>query len=428
LSIPRRPKFSAFPVLTSVSDARWAALAGLLAVAFRPPSRQSDSFAEHGLTPLSGPTMFVMRWQHTLRTDAKKPQRSIILLTLKFAFDVNSGQVYADAKQNAECSPAVFDCALPRSTWGMHRHHLDPLQNKTAADLAIAMAREANRAVEAGVPVPHQPTLPEFYMAFPQAQRPSFERSYWVHREALVALGKATDDITDVELESFFWQQCVEADGYIYVPQRYLAHQGDYPVHPVDGSLRPTDDGAPGRWQGLWYFGDGRWNPAAQRPYRVYASMANVLGRSYRNPAFTVLKANSFFPADMTYPQFEAAAETEIGVLHRKLVDALEANVTITEVLLAMMRQMLGRLSELATDDDLLHALDEPHRPMILSFATGVRMVRYSSPPRPEALTWQFPGGHVDLYSTRRVWASRVAPVVESPGGSHGRAPTPVAD
>jgi hypothetical protein len=364
--------------------------------------------------------MFVMRWQRTMRPDAKTPQRSVILLTLKFAFDVHSGRVYVDAKQNEECSPAVFDCALPRSTWGACRHHLDPDQNKTAAHLAVMLAREANRVVEADEPIPHQPTLPEFYCAF--LQRPVFERGAVIKREASSALGKAIDDITDQELEDFFWAHSFEENGCILLPQRYFARQGDYPVHPVDGSTRPDEAGSSGQWKGLWYFGDGRWNPGAQRPHRVYANMATVLGRPFRNPAFTVLRANSFFPADLSYPQFMAAPD--IANLDRQLLDALEANDTIIEVLVGMMRQELGRNSEMATDADIKAALDDPHLPMTLSHATGVRVVRYNIPPRPDALTWQFPGGHVDLYSTKRIWASRVVPAMGRPTGSfdHGRA------
>ena len=417
---PVRFQPSAFPELTSVSDARWALLSGLIAIADRPHNRHNDSFIkpEHWLAPVTGPTMFVMRWQMTDRPDAKKPQRSVILLALKFAFDPHSGQVYVDSKRNDGCNPAAFDCALPRSTWDVYRHHLDPASNKTAADLALIMSREANRVLDAGDPIPYQPTLPDFYFAF--AQRPVFEKGSVVKREASAALGVVAEQITDAELETFFWSQSFEHEGRVFVPQRYLARQGDYPVHPVDGSSRPDGGGKPGQWKGLWYFGDGRWNAGAQRPVHVYAHMGNVLGRQFRNPAFTVLKANSFFPADMTYPQFAAAPDIE--GLHQRFTDALAANSTIIDVLIAAMRQTMGRAGDMATDEDLKFALDHPESPMNLSFATSVRMVRYSAPPRADALTWQLPGGYFNLFDTKRIWTSRVEPAMPRSAGvpEHG--------
>jgi hypothetical protein len=426
-----RFKPSAFPELTNVSPARWARLSGLIAVAFRPPNRLNNSFADHGFIPLSpGPTMFVMRWQYVL--DEEKLQRSVILQALKFCFNIQSGRIYADAKLNPECSAAAYDCALPRSRWSPGGHHLDPNRNKTAADLVIYMSREANRVIEAKEPIPHQPILPEFYLAF--GRRPTFERSDVLVREASDIIGKAPGDIPDAELEEFFWAQTFESGDYVLVPQRYLARQGEYPVHPLDGSVRPEMAGEPGQWDGLWYFGDGRWNAAAQRPETVYVHMGTVLGRPFRNPAFTVLKASSFFPADMTYPQFMAIAEAQakstakdkvlpiIAGLHQRLSDALAANSTVITLLVTEIENLMGRTRDMATEEDLLRALDRPDLPMTLSFATGVRMVRYSGLPRPESLTWQVSGGHVDLYSVKEPWADKVAPAAGRPeGSSHGR-------
>jgi hypothetical protein len=427
MSSTRRPKYGAFFEFTSVSEARWAQLMGLIALAYRPPNRSSDSFADHGLIPLTGATLFVMRWQHSLWPGGDKPQRSVILMAFKFAFDVHSSRVYVDAKRNAECNPAVYDCALPRNLWSACLHHLDPARNRTAVDLAIAMAKEGNRVIEAGEPVPHQPALPEFYLAF--GRPPVFERSTALRREASAALGKVADDVTDAELEAHFWSRSFQSDNYTCVPQRYLAHQGLYPVHPVDGSLRPDGEGKAGEWRGQWYFGDGRWNPAAQRADWPLAYMAGVLGRPYRNPAFTVLKANSFFPAELTYPQF-MAGEAMAG-FQQRLTAAVDANGTVIDVLVAGMRKQLGGANALATDDDLKNGLASPERPLSLSFATGIRLVRYTGLPRSEAFTWQFEGCDVDLFAAKSVaWAGRTAPVEVRPEGSlnHGRAPAPVVD
>jgi hypothetical protein len=421
LTLPNHVRFraSALSELTYVSDARWAALSGVASVAFRPPDRWTDSFAEHGMTTLADVAVFCMRYQGCLFPDMKKAQRSVVLQVFKFAYDVYSGRVYIDAKQNDECSAAVFDCAIPRHKWGEYRHHLNPATNKTAADLALAMDREANRVLDAGEPIPHQPTLPEFYLAF--ERKPICEKGALLRREASSAFGKAPDEVTDEELEEFFRAQSFEWGSYILAPQRHFARQGEYLAHPVDGSRRPDNEGVTGNWQGLWYFGDGRWSPAAQRPAHVYAHMGNVLGRTFRNPAFTVLKANSFIPVAMTYPQFMATPD--IDGLHQKFVDAIEANATVGELLVASMRQVLGRTGDLASDDDLKMALDRPDRPLNLSYATGVKLVRYVAP-RADAMTWQFQGGYVDLFNPKRVWEERVRPADLQPVGStgHGRA------
>ena len=418
---PKQPRRGTFSEFTALSAARKVVLcSGIAVTTFRPNNRRNDTFVrqEHWLPPVSAPTLFVERYQYTTMPGTDEPQWSVILHLLKFAYDVHSGLVYVDAKRNDVCNAAVYNCTLR----GDHRERLDPVSNKTAADLAVAMFREANRVLDAGEPIPHQPTLPDFYLSF--AQRPAFEKGPVVRREASATLGVAEDHIGDGELEEFFWSQCFEADGCLYVPQRYLARQGgDYPVHPADGSPRPDGYGKPGQWKGLWYFGDGRWTPAAQRPQRVYAHMGNVLGRSFRNPAFTVLKANSFFPADLTYPQFMAAPD--VGSLHRVLTEAVDANGTVVELLTTAMRQAMGKNGDMATDDDLMAALEAPHLPMTLTFASGVRVVRYSGPPRPEAMTWQLPGVYVNLFDAKQVWASRVEPAVPRLAGSHDHgAPT----
>jgi hypothetical protein len=431
LRYPTSPKSgSAFPSFTAGSEARWAALEEHIVLAWRSPRRRTESFADDQLIRLSDPTLVVMRHQHTLRPDSKRAQRSVILLLLKLFFNVPKGEVFADAQQDDGCCSAVYDCALPRHLWGEYPHYLDPAHNKTAAGLATLMSREVNRVLDAGEPVSYQPTLPEFYMAF--VQRPVFERGAILQREASAALGKAADDITNGELEEYFWSQTFETNGFLFVPQRYLARQGDYPVHPIDGSARPTNAGFPMQWQGqgpaVWYFDDGRWNPAAQRPHSVYARMSHVLGRPFRNPAFAVLKSNGFFPADMSYPQFMATPS--ISGLHQQLADALDANSTIADLLVASMRQALGSTGEMASDDDLLLALDQPNLPMNLSFATSVRALRVSGL-RADALTWRLPGVRLNGFSAKRVWEAdwRVQPVSRMTGShEYGRASVTHAD
>lgn len=429
----RQSRSSAFPEFTTANAARWAALTGgVVSLAFRPHNRHSDSFIkpEYWMAPLNGPTLFVMRMQYANWMNMPGPQRSVILLMLKFAYDVHSGRVYIDASRNAECSPAVYDCALPRGLWDEYGHYLEPAANGTAADLARTMFREANRVLDADEPIPHQPTMPEFLLAF--AQRPAFERSYMLTREASAAYGVASEAISASEMEQFFWDQSFESDGFWFVPQRFLARQGDYPVHPVDATPCPEGPGAPGEWRGLWYFGDGRWNPAAQRPHAVYARMGNVLGRSFRNPAFTVLWENAFFaPESPTYPEFVTAVdEAQLARLAERLGDAFNANFTVGDRLLEMMRKELGKNSAMADNEDLLQALHAPHQPMQLSFAPAVQVVRYSAPPRPDSLTWQWWGCEVNLFSTKPVWADRVEPAYPPParGHHHGRAPAPPAD
>jgi hypothetical protein len=278
-------------------------------------------------------------------------------------------------------------------------------------------------------------------------------------REASAAFGVAPEEIPDADLEEFFWAQTTESGSYVLVPQRYLARQGEYPVHPVDGSPRPEGEGIPGHWQGLWYFGDGRWNPGAQRPDHVYADMSNVLGRPFRNPAFTVLKASNFFPAElfsvelfpegMNYREFmKAAAQVLtkearckmtpeavaawvpdiIRDLHQRLSDALVANDTLIDVLLPQMRVLMGRTGEMATDEDLAMALNRPDLPVNLSFAGNVGVVRCSAPSRP-ASTWRLPGVHANLFVVKPWWADRVEPVTgRLEGILHGRASASFAD
>jgi hypothetical protein len=421
-----------------VNAARWAALtAGVIALTVRPHNRHSSSFAklEHRFAPLSGPTLLVLRAQYASRPDAAAPQRSVVLLMLKFAYDIHSGRVYVDASRDAECSPAVYDCALPRGTWDEYPHHLDPAANVTAAELARAMFREANRVLDSGEPIPHQPAMPEFFLAFPR--RPIFERSYMLTREVSAAYGMAAEAISESDLERFFWDQSFESDGFHFVPQRFLTRQGDYPVHPVDATACPEGSGAPGEWRGLWYFGDGRWNPAAQRPHSVYASMGGVLGRPFRNPAFTVLWDNAFFAAEggLSYPEFVSATDPaqladRLARLKERLDDAFNANFTIGDRLVDMMRTALGKNAAMADDEDMLQALYAPHLPMHLSFAPAVQVVRYSAPPRPDSLTWRWWGCEVNLFSTKPMWAGRVEPAAppSARGHHHGRAPAPPAD
>jgi hypothetical protein len=397
---------------------------GIAAFAVRPADRHDESFATQYLSALNKSTVVVERFQDTNRPDAKKPQWSVILQMFKFAFHVPSCRVYVDATVNEECNPAAFDCTLPKNTWDVYRHHLDPVANKTAANLACSMFKEVNRVLDAGEPIPYQPALPEFFLTF--SQRPAFERSPTLRRDAATTMGMVAEHITDAELEEFFNAQCFEQEGETYVPQRYLAHQGSYSVHPVDGSPCPIGGDKAMEWKGLWYFWDGRWNPAGQRPNGVYAHMGNMLGKPFRNPAFTVLKAAGFFAADMTYPQF--LAQPDIEGLHQRLLEAFNANSTVTEMLVAGMRQALGRTGNMATDEDMVAALESPDKPMKLSYATNVQLVRYSAPPRPESMTWVWPWGWFNFYSPKKMWTSRTEPAPWQPKESHehGRALAPV--
>jgi hypothetical protein len=457
--VPNQARFKpSFPELTSIDDRLWATLcSGLIATAYRPRHRRKDTFIEDWLTPLSWPTMFVMRFQMTDRPDAKKPQRSVILLTLKFAFDVHSCNIYVDARTNPECSPAVFDLGLPRSTWDVYRHHLDPAQNRTAADLALTMFRETRRVVEAGEAIPFEPTMPNFYLAY--ARQPAFERSSVLLSEASLASGVPEANISDADLEAYFWEQSFTHEGYTCVPQRYLARQeAEYPTHPVDGSPCPEGVGRPMEWRDRkWYYDANacRWIPAGQRPHHVFAHMGVALGRTFRNPAFTALRACDFFPERLfpdslypegfKYPDFMALPgidspepeEGQVGVgpiygpggLHDRLRAACRANGMTRDGLIKLMREMMGKAGEMASDDDLAHALDLPHLPMTMTFATAVRVVRYCAPASDESLTYRMPGiDRLNLYATKPIWASRVEPAARQPARSqeHARASAPL--
>ena len=181
--------------------------------------------------------------------------------------------------------------------------------------------------------------------------------------------------------------------------------------------------------RGLWYFWDGRWNPAAQRPARVYAHMGNVLGKPFRNPAFTVLKAHGFFPREaypdgLTYPQFMAAPA--LAGLEQRLRDSVAANETVVDGLVRAMREEMGKTGNMATDMDLKLALESPHLPMNLTFASGPRVVRHGGL-GPEGMTWQLPGVYVNLYYVRQLWADRAEPAPSAGSHDHGRASAPVA-
>jgi len=422
MSSTHRPKFGAFFDFTSMSEVRWAQRQGLIAVAYRPGDRWDDSFDGRQLTPLTSPRMFVMQWQYSRWPSIVEPQRSAILKMYMFNFDPRSGRVYADAKRDPECNPAVYDCALPRNLWGACQHHLDPARNRTAADLAVAMSKEVDRVVQAGEPIPHQPVLPEFYLAF--ARPPRFERSPALRRETAAALGKPADHVTNAELEAYFWSRSFPVDDYTCIPQRYLAHQGQYLVHPVDGSPRPEGAGTTEGWQGEWYFDDGRWNPLAQQCDWPLVDMTNVLGRPFRNPAFTVLRNMGVVPANLTYPQFMKGRG--MADFQGTLTSAVDTDETIVDVLVAMMRDQLGQIGELATDDDLKNALASPERPLRLSCVTGIWLARFTGLPRSEALSYRFDGCEVDLFTVKSAaWATRTAPVEPQESLNHGRTPAP---
>jgi hypothetical protein len=420
-------------------------------MAYRPHNRHCNSFAklEHLLAPINGPTMFWLNCQYT-EVPGERPQWGVIERLFKFDYDVHSGRVYVDANRNGDCNPGVYDLALPVHR-RMERHYLTAAINKTAADLALAMYREINRALDANEPILYQPTLPDFYFAF--VRPPVFERSPVLVREASAALGMAPDQMSEDDLQTYFWSQRFEQDGMIFVPQRYLARQAsDYAAHPIDGSPCPAGCGKPGEWQrssadgAAWYFGDGRWNPAAQRPHRVYAHMGKVLGRPFRNPAFTVLKAGKLFPGELTYPEFTGMLALDRapvldangnvveegrgpihgpGGLHDRLREEVAANPATKDGLIQAMRGVMGQNGDMATDDDLANALDYPHLPMNLTFASGIWLVRYSG----RSWTWQWPGGYGDFYAVKKSWAGRVEPADRGPAGGyrHGRASTPAA-
>jgi hypothetical protein len=128
-------------------------------------------------------------------------------------------------------------------------------------------------------------------------------------------------------------------------------------------------------------------------------------------------------------PENRVLAYPIIAKLHQSFRDSIECNDTFIDALVAEMRKALGRTGAMATDDDLKLGLDHPELPLNLSFATGVRMVRYHGLPQTATMTWRLPGVDVNLCDTKRVWAGRTAPVDPRPEGSeYGRAVAPLAE
>ena len=471
-----KPSDTAFPELSKVEDPLWGTLrSGLVALADRPRDRNSITFADDVLTPLSSITTFAMRFHMTDRPNAKKAQRSVILLALKWVFEPHSCNVYVDARTNPECSPAVYDLLLPRRMWGAYRHHLDPA-NKTAADLAITMFRETKRVVEAKETIPFEPRVPNIYLAYPVGREPVVERSAQLIYDLSKESGVPAEALTDEDLDAYFWKYSFVENirepidwgrrtkdvPHRFVPQRYLARQdSDYVIHPVDSSPCPKDAGQPDEWRGKWFYnaGEARWIPSGQEPAYVYADMSNVIGRPFRNPAFSVLRAAAFFSEDiytpeeypegfkygdfMKLPDIDAPEPPERddgtrepgigpiygpGGLHDRLADAIKANPSTKAGLVNLMREMMGKTGTTASDDDIKWALDNPHRDMFLSCATTVRVVRYCAPAGDESMTWRLPGiDRLNLYATKPIWTPRAEPAAERPMGSqkHARASAP---
>jgi hypothetical protein len=406
-------------------------LDGILAYAYRPATRDDDSFGGQTVTPLSAPSLFVMRWQHVQRPGVDEPQPSCVLAVMRFAYDAPSGRIFVDAKRDRDCNTAAWDLALPAELRSTFPQSLDPSRNKTAWRLAGIMSRAAEQVVREGEVLPSVPTMPEFLLAFSPQRPPVFEVSPALRADASAHLGVAPHKLTEADLRAY-WDLKVETiAGHVCVPQEYLARaDSTYTLHPIDGSSPPNRCGAPDEWEGLWYYRNGRWYPAAQRPARVLARMDRVCGRRMRNPAFSVLKDHGLVPLELDYPTFMRDSAPHVLAIREAIATRIDGGESgLAQALIEAMRARLGKADDRATDDDVVGALENPDRSMTLSFESKVGLVAYRGRPSPESLTFQFRGGYTDLFTVRKLWADRFEPVdLHSRGRRrHGRQANPAA-
>lgn len=258
------------------------------------------------------------------------------LATFAPRVDTVTAQVHYDAVGHVEHHDA-----------GLSRHTDSPLRLQVSRDrgrakLAVAMS-EATEAQCEGRFLPQAPAMPSYLFASDPAQplKPELGNQYLIEAARNMYELSAETAPTTGQLAAAFHACAETVQGLTCYPQELFLRDGRpdvYAEHPVTSSARPAlgdklpaDDAVSPC--GGWVFKQSAWYPLAQVPRRAYAVLPDgMLGRGYRNPAFSVLKTHGVLPetADYKNPdelQLNKAADTW-ALLQLGLV--LAAN-TVTE-------------------------------------------------------------------------------------------------
>lgn len=231
---------------------------------------------------------------------------SMPVATFSARVDDITAQVHYDARSHER----LYDASM-RYAAADHPLKLNVPQNRPLAKLTVALAERVESCCESPF-LERAPKLPAVLFASDPSRplRPELGNPYLIQAaRQLHGLGANATPTVEHRMAAFH-DAAVPHGGLTCYPQEYFlraTQPNAYTHHPVTRSPRPalgedlpadravSDDGD-------WVFDGAAWAPLAQVPRRAYAVLdARLLGRSHRNPAFSVLKKHGVLPADADY-------------------------------------------------------------------------------------------------------------------------------
>jgi hypothetical protein len=171
-------------------------------------------------------------------------------------------------------------------------------------------------------------------------------------------------------------------------------------------------------WPAGLFFRDGR-TTLAERPTRVYASLAGLKGRQIRNPAFAVLKNHGLLPAGIGYQAWLSTVSratdrgriiqdprlegTESARIRKAIEDHVLADPAREPRLLADLAEACHAMGvEIAEGpagiDALAEILDNAWSRPAVPYAAGVQVLRLAGRPGPATMRFTEGTAEVDLF------------------------------